>query len=265
MLISLYYIIIILYLLTFSFRLARFRGLELAAGIGALIANGSSLLVIVVKSGHFPFFNFFESFLFMTFVLGLLGLCLKGLKDYTDKIRLWVWLEILILLGVTLFFPKEMAFSMYNYGYALIILFYIFRYISLPLMLYSSAYYIQFIIQRKKNERTRLLSQQGRNYLLLSAGLFLISEYMGIIWCQIGWGDFWMWSLNFLQSTFIVLFLMLAFHIPGKGKFSEDIKAMGNPDCFQKSGTQYFSGSLSGNDSGNIYLLDINLANIDKK
>jgi len=226
MLLKLYYIIILLYLLCFVFRVAGRKAMEYAAGIAALAANGALLFFIGIQSGHLPLFNFFESFLFMTFILGLLGLFLEGPKDYSDKIRVWVWLEILALLAVTLFFPKEPAFSMYNYGYSLIILFHIFRYLSLPLMLYASAYYIQFIIQREKNERTRLLSQQGRNFLLLSAGLFLISEYVGIIWCQIGWGDFWMWGMNFLQSIFIVLFLMLAFHIPGKGKFSEDIKSV---------------------------------------
>ncbi len=226
MLLKLYYITILLYLLSFAFRIAGRKTLEHTSGVTALIANGLMLISLAIESGHLPFFNFFESFLFMTFVLGLLGLCVKGPADYVDRIRLWVWLEILILLGVTLFFPKEPAFSMYNYGYLLIIVFYIFRYVSLPLMLYASVYYIQFIIQREKNERTRMLSQQGRNYLLLSAGLFLISEYVGIIWCQIGWGDFWMWGLNFLQSIFIVLFLMLAFHLPGKGKFYEDIKSV---------------------------------------
>jgi hypothetical protein len=226
MLIKLYYIVILLYILSFSFRLAGLGKLEPVAGIAALFANGASLLFIFQTAGHFPGFNIFESFLFMTFLLGLLGVLLKGPGEYADKIRFWVWLEILILLGITLFFPKEPAFSMYNYGYINIILFYLFRYISLALMLYSSAYYIQFIIQREKEERTRLLSQQGRNFLVLSAGIFLMSEYAGIIWCQKGWGDFWMWGMTFFQSTFIVLFLMLAFHLPGKGKFSEDIKAI---------------------------------------
>jgi hypothetical protein len=226
MLIKLYYIIIALYLLAFSFRIMGRGREELAAGIAAFIANVASLLFISITTGHLPFFNVFESFLFMTFILGLFGVLLKGTKDYINKVRLWVWLEILILLGVTLYFPKEPAFSMYNYGYIFIILFYLFRYLSLPLMLYSSAYYIQFIIQRERDERTNLLSRQGRNFLVLSTGLFLVSEYAGIIWCQIGWGDFWMWGLNFLQSTFIVLFLMLAFHIPGKGKSYEDIKAV---------------------------------------
>jgi len=226
MIVKSYYIIILLYILCFSFRVLSLGRLEFIACIAALIVNGASLLFIYLSTGHFPGFNVFESFLFMTFILGLLGVFLKGPKDYADKIRLWVWLDILILLGLTLFFPKEPAFSMYNYGYIYIILFYIFRYASLSLMLYSSAYYVQFIIQREKDERTRLLSQQGRNFLVLSAVIFLMSEYVGIIWCQKGWGDFWMWGMTFFQSTFIVLYLMLAFHIPGKAKSSEDIKAV---------------------------------------
>lgn len=35
-----------------------------------------------------------------------------------------------------------------------------------------------------------------------------------------------MWSQNFLQSTFLVLYLMLAFHFPDKGKYSEDIRSL---------------------------------------
>lgn len=226
MLINLYYIIILLFLSGFLFRIAGLGKPELAAGIAALIANGASLLYVCLTTGHFPGFNIFESFLFMTFILGLLGIIIRGPKEYSNKVRFWVWADILILLSVTLFFPKEPAFSMYNYGYIYIILFYLFRYISLALMLYASAYFIQFIIQREKNERTRLLSQQGRNFLVLGAIIFFMSEYVGIVWCQRGWGDFWMWSQTFFQSTFIVLYLMLAFHIPGKGKFSEDLKAL---------------------------------------
>jgi hypothetical protein len=76
------------------------------------------------------------------------------------------------------------------------------------------------------NERTSLISHQGRNYLVLGAVFFLSAEYVGIIWCQNGWGDFWMWSQNFLQSTLIVLYLMLALHIPGKSRKSEHIRSV---------------------------------------
>ena len=191
-----------------------------------MVNNGVVLTLILLHSGHIPVFNIFESFLFTTFIMGILGLFSIIPRIYSNNIKLWVWLEVLILLCITLFFPKEPAFSAYNYGYIYIILFHVFRYIALALMLYSSAYFIQFILQRERAERTSFLSQQGRNFLLLSAVMFFISEYVGIIWCQMGWGDFWSWSQNFFQSTFIVLYLMLAFHIPGKGRFSEDIKAI---------------------------------------
>jgi hypothetical protein len=223
MLITLYYLIILLCVLSFALLIAGWRRFGLAAIGGALIANGAVLLLIFKQAGHISVFNIFESFLFMTFILGCFSVFNRGAKT---KIGLWILIEILILLGVSLFFAHEPAPSNYNYEFIYVILFHVFRYVSLALMLYSSAYFVEFIVQREKNERTRALSQQGRNFLLLSTVLFFMSEYIGIIWCQLGWGDFWMWGVTFFQSTFIVLYLMIAFHIPGKGKYSEDIKAI---------------------------------------
>jgi len=57
------------------------------------------------------------------------------------------------------------------------------------------------------------------NGLLLSSIWF--SEYAGILWCLNGWGDFWRWNYGFLSSTFIMLYLMLVFHLPGKGLVSQ--------------------------------------------
>jgi hypothetical protein len=128
-------------------------------------------------------------------------------------------------LCITLFSPKGTAPALYDYGYIYIILFHVFRDIALALMLYSTTCFAQSILKREMDKRIILLSHQGRNFLLLSAVMFLIGEYVGIIWCQEGWGDFWMWSQTFFQSTFIVLYLMLAFHIPGKGRFSDDIRS----------------------------------------
>jgi hypothetical protein len=223
MLIKIYFIIILLYLFNTILQAAKWKGSELAVAGCALICNGAALLLIYKQSGHVPVYNIFESFLFITFILGCLSLFHLNAGN---RIRLWILIEILILLGISLFYPHEAAPSNYNYEFLYVILFYTFRYLSLALMLYASAYYVEFIFKREKNERTRALSQQGRNFLLLSAILFLSSEYVGIIWCQMGWGDFWMWGVTFFQSTFIVLYLMLAFHIPGKGKYSEDIKAV---------------------------------------
>jgi hypothetical protein len=223
MLVKLYYLIILLYVMSFAFWTGRRKSSGLAATGGAIIINGAALLLMINQAGHFPVFNVFESFLFMTFILGILSFFHRGSKT---RLGLWILIEILILFGVSLLFSHEPAPSNYNYEFTFVLLFHVFRYISFALTLYSSAFYVEFIVQREKDERTRALFQQGRNYLLLSAVLFLISEYIGIIWCQLGWGDFWMWGVTFLQSAIIVLYLMLAFHIPGKGKYSEDIKAV---------------------------------------
>ena len=226
MLLTLYYIVIALYFIAFLMHFIKWRRVGFFIVTLATIINGVILTLIFLQSGHIPVFNVFESFLFVAFIMGILGLFSMTPALYADNIQLTVWLEILIIMGVTLFFSKEPAFPTYNYGYIYIILFFLFRYIALALMLYCSAYFIQFIIQKERDERTTLLSHQGRNFLLLSAVMFLMSEYAGIIWCQMGWGDFWSWSNNFFQSTFIVLYLMLAFHLPGKGRFSEDIRAI---------------------------------------
>ena len=59
-------------------------------------------------------------------------------------------------------------------------------------------------------------------------GLCLLMVLLGVsfIFCLMGWGDFWRWNYNFLSSALIVLYLMLAFHIPGKGRFSMRVRSL---------------------------------------
>jgi hypothetical protein len=158
--------------------------------------------------------------------MGCMGFFLPDLKEFTPMVRLYVWFEILILLGITLFLQKIPATTGYDYGYIYKVLFHSLRPASMSIMLISTAYFLQFIIQREQNERTSMLSHMGRNYLLLATVIFLLSEYLGIVWCQRGWGDFWMWNQDFIQSTIIVIYLMLSFHIPAKGKKAEDLKSL---------------------------------------
>lgn len=223
MLIVFYYLIVVFYFLNFILRISGQKRFGSVATCCALIANIETLTIIYKQTGHIPIYNIFESFLFMTFILG----CISFFHTSSEtRMGLWLSIEILILICISFFFPHEPAPSNYNYEFFYVIIFHVLRYISLALMLYSSAYYVEFIVKRERDERTRALSHQGRNFLLLSTVLFLSSEYAGIIWCQMGWGDFWMWGVTFFQSTIIVLYLMLAFHIPGKGKYSEDIRAV---------------------------------------
>jgi len=221
-----YYITITLYGLTFIFNVSGLKRYEIVSAVSAVTANIIPLFLIFYRSGHFPGYNIYESFLFASFILGCLAIFVPGVKGYTSKIRLWVWIEILILLITALLISEELTSTGFDYNYIYKILFHIFRPISMATMLYATAYFTQFILEREFNERTSWLAHAGRNFLILSTVLFLVSEYTGIIWCQQEFGDFWMWNQNFMQSTIIMSYLMLAFHIPGKDKRAEDFRSL---------------------------------------
>ena len=192
----------------------------------ALTCNGALLVQLTAQSGHVPLFNTFESFVLATFILGLMGLSRpeEG-KALPDAIT-WVQLMILLLLAITLFFPKTPAPDRSSYSNVYVFFFYGFRGIAFPLMFFASAHFFQFLGSAKKAGANRETFHKGRNLLILATVFFLASEYVGIVWCQRGWGDFWMWNFNFLSSTFIVLYLMLAFHIPAKGHAGERVAAV---------------------------------------
>jgi ABC-type transport system involved in cytochrome c biogenesis permease subunit len=221
-----YYTAFSLYGLSLAFHLFRRIRLEIVTTAIALIANGFVLVMIAMSSGHIPVFQPFESFLLAAFILGLLCAFFTRPKDSIPGVKTWVWIEILLLLVITLFFDKNPSISQYGHSYIYIILFHALRIAALSFMLFSSAHFIQFRLDRKAGHADNTGLHDGRNHLLISAVFFLSAEYVGILWCQNGWGDFWMWSQNFFQSTLIVMYLMLAFHIPGKGPRSEGIRSL---------------------------------------
>jgi len=226
MLLYFYYISIILYGVTLIFNVSGQKRYEIFSAVPALIANLIALFLIFYRSGHFPGYSIFESFLFTSFILGCLTIFFPGSMGFTSKIRQWIWIEILILLITAVLISKQSDSTGFDYNYIFKVMFMIFRSLSMATMLYATAYFTQFILEREFNERTNWLTHMGRNFLILSTVLFLVSEYSGIIWCQQEFGDFWMWNQNFMQSTIIMSYLMLAFHIPGKGKRAEDFRSL---------------------------------------
>ena len=214
------------YAVTLITYLLRWRHLWQFLSIIAVTANFLVLLFTVISSGHFPFFNVFECLLFVTFILGVLGLFCSQTEKHRLDVRSWVWIEILFLLTIALFFPKEPSFYRPNHTFLWVVLFHGFRELALATTLFSAAHFIRFRLARRRKQLKNHIFVLGRNFLLLSTVFFLCSEYSGMIWCQKGWGDFWHWSATFFQSTVIIFYLMFAFHIPGKNHRSDDIRSV---------------------------------------
>ena len=121
----------------------------------------------------------------------------------------------LVLFSVGLFLDKTPAASGFNHSYPWVIGFHGFRIATLAALLVASAHFlaVRHLLKTAGAGASRIL-HPGRNYLLLAAVLFLTAEYCGLVWCQNGWGDIWHWSPGFFQSTLILLYLMVAFHVP---------------------------------------------------
>ncbi|MDD2389640.1 MAG: hypothetical protein PHP23_07915 [Desulfobacterales bacterium] len=174
------------------------------------------MATLLVAKGNLPVFGDFESLVFVTFILCILVAFCSPRLDSGTSVRWWGYVFILILLLFSLHYPKGPSPDEHNHHYIWVILFHCFRRLALATMLFSSCFYIQYRKDRRRGITVAIFNHQGRNYLLLSAVCFLSSEYSGMIWCQNGWGDFWHWSNAFFQSTLVLLYLMTAFHIPGK-------------------------------------------------
>ncbi|GEM_PF-823768 len=221
-----YITVFILYALTFFSCFMNWNGVSCLLSIMALAVNGSILAGIAIVSSQPPVFEIFGGLLFVAFILGILGVFCCRAEDGKLNVKTWVWIEILLLFGITLFFLKEPPPHRYHHAYPWVVLFHGFRCLALSFALFSSAHFIRFRREPVRKRVNNPLFKQGRNFLLLSAVAFLCAEYSGIIWCQNGWGDFWHWSPAFFQSTLIILCLMAAFHIPGKNPRADDLRSV---------------------------------------
>jgi hypothetical protein len=191
----------------------------------ALTFNAALIMHIIYRSGHFPVYNIFESFITSSFILGCLALFYRGLKRHIHAIRSLVWLEIPILMALARIISKEQLFTGFDYDYVNKFLFHFLRAASMSVMLYATAYYLQSLKEHEHSEWKGALAHMGRNFLLLGTTLYLLAEYTGVIWCQAEFGDFWTWTHRFLISTIMMFYLMVAFHIPGTGRRAEDLRA----------------------------------------
>jgi hypothetical protein len=211
-----YVITFLFYFLAFGFCILRKKILENIVALLGLLANAACLIIIVMRSRHAPVYRLFESMMLGALILSVLGFLSIRQDEKNPNLRFWVWLEILLILGITAFAGKEPSPFGYDYNNLYIIMFHALRIVVVSLTLFSSALYIQSRFDNRHNNSLAIYhAHLGRNFLILGAVLFLMAEYIGIDWCLRGWGDFWQWGAGFFQSTLVVIFFMLAIHIPG--------------------------------------------------
>lgn len=232
------------YVSAFLLHIVKLQKLEYFSGMAGLLINGALLIHIADTAGHLPVFNLFESLMSASFILACMCIFFTG----WDKIKVlpvrtfisshdavvMVWLVVLLLFGITLVFPKIPAASRYDYNYPYAVCFFLFRVLSLSMLLFSSALFFTsslkkrvFIAGNKSSFSVyRKTFHQGRNLLLLGTVMFLVSEFSGMVWCQKGWADIWQWSDGHLQSVFIFFYLMLAFHIRKSKKNNSGIQSI---------------------------------------
>jgi len=216
-----YFLLFLCFGLVLCFRLLGWTRLERVFTWGTLVGNGLLVGSIWVLSGHVPVFNLFESFLLTVFILGMIALIFTDVTPERSCTRTWVWAEVILLFGILLFYPKTHAPERFYDKDLYVVLFHVGRAAALAVMLLASGFYADFLRPSRRSSSQEDTLHMGRNFLVLGTILFLISEYAGIVWCLNGWGDFWRWNYGFLSSTFIMLYLMLVFHLPGRGLVSQ--------------------------------------------
>ncbi len=212
--------------LAFLLHIVKRRTSERVAASAGLVINGAGLGAVMLASGHLPVFNLFESMISTAFILLCLYFFFTRAEERLPDVVLWVWIEVFLVLGLALLSPKILAPSRYDFNHPFVVCFFLFRVGALATILFSSAFIIQARVQGEGLPAETNHFYQGRNFLLLGAILFLASEYSGMIWCQNGWGDVWRWGGGHLQSVFIFLYLMLAFHIQESKKGVRGIRSI---------------------------------------
>ena len=182
----------------------------------ALISHTWKLVSYSLQSGHLPIFNPAETLSFTAFVIGLLTLLSSWRNPHQVWVQRWSLATIVLLLATAILWPTPPPCYDYNHSYPYAVAFHLFRRLALALGLFASTLFLSSLITPSTAlQSATQLRFQGRNTIMVAVLLYLLSEDTGIIWCLRGWGDIWHWSPGFMISTMVLVYLMLALHIPG--------------------------------------------------
>ena len=182
----------------------------------ALIGHTWELVSYNLQTGHLPVFNPVEALSSTAFVLGLLTLISYWRNANQVSVQLWALVTIVLLLAAALLWPAAPPCFDYNHSYLYAVAFHLCRRLALALALFAGAIFLSALTAASTAiETAAKLRHQGRNTIMAAVLIYLLSEDVGIIWCLRGWGDVWHWSPGFMISTMVLVYLMLALHLPG--------------------------------------------------
>lgn len=182
----------------------------------SLVLNGAVFVLFWYRSGHFPFSEgFAESYVAMGFVLAMMSLLLSDSTSSPLLLGRYESTGIILLYAFSLGESLDPSSYLYWYNYPSVFCFFFFRIVSIAVMLFGAAFFaVGLNPPRSVESGVGVDMKGGRNYLLLGALLFLVSEICGAWWSAKASGDFWQFSPPFFTSAATFLLFMIPFHWP---------------------------------------------------
>ena len=195
------------------------RQIARTAHVCGTLLTGFLVAMIFWTMHRPPLFGAYEALTYTAFVIGMLEFFLGRNNQSSVKQTLITGIVTTLILLPLVFgrdlFPRP---NFFLYSNPLIICFFFCRLTALGIFGYAGISYLT--ATTFSSPRTEQLNAgiRGRNFLLLGAVIFLMSEFAGSMWSYAGWGDSWRWSANFFRSTMFFLLIMLGLHMPPKWK-----------------------------------------------
>jgi len=193
------------------------------------VLNGAGFVLLWYRAGHFPFVDSFaESYVAAGFFLGMMSLLLSGRATSSLRLGRYTTLGIILLYALSLGKSLEPSSYLYWYNYPSVFCFFFFRVISIAVMLCGAAFFAMSLHRSEKgrNGGAAVDMANGRNFLLLCALFFLVSEICGAWWSAKASGDFWQFSPAFFTSAGTFLLFMIPFHWPSQWGGKRSVRAI---------------------------------------
>ena len=216
------------YILAFFLSMIHWRRMFKTAFVFSLVFNGADFVLLWYRSRHFPFVDSFaEGYVAAGFFLGMMTLLLSGRASSFLRLGRYTSLGIILLYALSLGKSLDPSSYLYWYNYPSVFCFFFFRVVSIAVMLCGAAFFAMSIHHSEPAENGAAIDMaRGRNFLLLGALFFLVSEICGAWWSAKASGDFWQFSPAFFTSAGTFLLFMLPFHWPAQWAGKRSVRAL---------------------------------------